>query len=328
TVAIDRHGATMRGDGAAWSLGLHATRLGRAGSMRGLDDAAPELRGHRASIERGAGVTEWFSREARGLEQGLDLATAPSGEGDLVLDVAVDGLTPIARGQVIDLRSADGRRALSYGELAVKDADGRVMSASMRVDGGAIELRVRDATARYPIVVDPLVIAVEQAQLLDPKGTAYDELGVSVAVLDAPGGAIAAVGSLGFPAFVDVFARTGSAWSFAQQLIDPNPTDDVGFGLSVALGLATGGPTLVVGSKSQPNGSLAAVGTAYVYTPSGSTWSQSQALVPSDPATLEYFGASVAFDGATIAVGAPNAGGTVGAVYVFAQSGTTWAQQQ
>ena len=75
-------------------------------------------------------------------------------------------------------------------------------------------------------------------------------------------------------------------------------------------------------------------GAAWVFTRSGTTWTQQQKLAASDGAAGAAFGTSVALsaDGNTAIVGGPgqNVGGTSGAgtAYVFVRSGTTWTQQQ
>lgn len=65
------------------------------------------------------------------------------------------------------------------------------------------------------------------------------------------------------------------------------------------------------------------IGSAYVFTRSGSAWTQQAKLVASDGTAGNYFGYSVSMSGETIAVGAYN----VDSVYVFTRSGTSWTQQ-
>ncbi len=50
------------------------------------------------------------------------------------------------------------------------------------------------------------------------------------------------------------------------------------------------------------------MGVAYVFTRSGTAWTQQALLVASDPDWGDHFGCSVAIDGDTIVVGADNAG--------------------
>ena len=70
--------------------------------------------------------------------------------------------------------------------------------------------------------------------------------------------------------------------------------------------------------------------TAYVGKRSGYTWPQEDELVPTGGG-FSYYGASVAINDDTAAVGDPQYGGSVfngGAVIVFTRSGTVWNQQQ
>jgi trimeric autotransporter adhesin len=142
-----------------------------------------------------------------------------------------------------------------------------------------------------------------------------------------------------------------SAAQFAQRAyIKASNTDsDANFGYSVALS----GDTLAVGAPGEAsnargiNGdqgdtSAPNAGAVYVFTRSGTTWSQ-QAYVKASNTQQNYaFGVSVALDGDTLAVGSTGEASNAevidgdqnntlapgaGAVYVFIRSGTTWTQQ-
>jgi hypothetical protein len=82
----------------------------------------------------------------------------------------------------------------------------------------------------------------------------------------------------------------------------------------------------VVGSSEQSRGGN---GSAYIYTRSGSTWTQVQKLTASDGAGSDYFGSSITIDKKSIAVGAhqdDDNGSASGSVYVFKYNGSTWDQ--
>ena len=71
-------------------------------------------------------------------------------------------------------------------------------------------------------------------------------------------------------------------------------------------------------------------GSAYVFTRSGTTWSQQAKLTANDPAFFDEFGFSVAISGNSIVVSAygdDDGGNSVGSAYVFTRSGTSWTQQ-
>jgi MYXO-CTERM domain-containing protein len=96
------------------------------------------------------------------------------------------------------------------------------------------------------------------------------------------------------------------------------------FGRSVAIS----GDTAVVGGAKEFFPWSA--GVAYVFTRSGSTWTQQAKLLPMlEPD--DRFGWSVAIDGDTLAIGSPayNAGSTTagGGVFVYTRSGITWSLQ-
>lgn len=97
------------------------------------------------------------------------------------------------------------------------------------------------------------------------------------------------------------------------------------FGDSVAIS----GDTVVVGAHLND---FSNQGSAYVFVRSGGAWSQQQKLTASDGAHGDHFGSSVAINGDTAVVGAPQddigASAEQGAAYVFVGSGTKWSQQQ
>ena len=89
------------------------------------------------------------------------------------------------------------------------------------------------------------------------------------------------------------------------------------------------GDTVVVGANGEDTGGATA-GAAYVFTRSGTTWTQQQKIQASDAQANTNFGYSVAIDGDTVIIGAQleDTGGiNAGAAYIFTRSGTTWTQQ-
>ena len=149
---------------------------------------------------------------------------------------------------------------------------------------------------------------------------------------------------------VYVFTRSGTAWRQQAYLKASNPDAGDHFGNSISLSgdtLAVGAPyedsnaTGIGGSQSN-NGTFFNSGAVYVFTRSGTVWSQQDYLKASNTDRYDRFGQSVSLSGDTLAVGAPyeesNATGVggsqsnndaswSGAVYVFTRSGTAWSQQ-
>jgi hypothetical protein len=155
-----------------------------------------------------------------------------------------------------------------------------------------------------------------------------------------------------------VFRRTPTSWEQEAYLKPPDPEIAKSFGASLAI--SADGSTLAVGEFSDPSGAVGidgnprdtsaqGSGAVFVFTRTGSTWSQ-QAYIKASNTRQEtdlnagdWFGAALALsaDGSTLAVGAmrERSGGRgvdadqtdqsaigAGAVYVFRREGARWAQ--
>jgi len=171
----------------------------------------------------------------------------------------------------------------------------------------------------------------QQGHLFADDAAAGDEFGDSVAIsgdtiVVGAYGDVNAAGDIAGSAYV--FTRTGTTWSQQDHLFADDAAAGDNFGYSVAID----GDTIVVGAYSDDTAAGADAGSAYVFTRTGSTWSQQDHLFADDAAAYDYFGGSVAIDGDTIVVGA-NWDDTIvgiyaGSAYVFIRSGSTWSQQQ
>jgi hypothetical protein len=133
-----------------------------------------------------------------------------------------------------------------------------------------------------------------------------------------------------------VFTRSGTSWSQQDELdySDAYNTYDRFGGANHAIALS-GNNYCIVGAHDEDGGAgdgTTDKGAAYVFTRSGSTWSQQAKLVASDGAAGAKFGYSVDFnsDATLAAVGARsatiNGASGAGAIYVFSRDGTTWTQ--
>ncbi len=123
-----------------------------------------------------------------------------------------------------------------------------------------------------------------------------------------------------------IFKRNGTTWAQEAKLVPNDAATFDGIGYSVAID----GTTAVVASVSDDDGGTDS-GSAYVFTRSGTTWTQQAKLVAGDAATGDNFGFWLDVDGDTVAVGAPGAdvgaANNAGAAYVFTRVGTVWSQQ-
>jgi len=145
-----------------------------------------------------------------------------------------------------------------------------------------------------------------------------------------------------------VFVRSGTTWTQEAYLKASNTDPQDRFGGSVSIS----GDTIAIGAYEEDGASpgvngddssdaLSSSGAAYVFTRSGTTWSQEAYVKPLVPGGSDFFGDAVAIDGDTLLVSAtaedsssagvggdPNDDGTTdaGALYVFDRVGTTWSQ--
>jgi hypothetical protein len=314
------------------TLGLHLTAAGYGGSLRPLGAVAPRAAApNRVEYARG-GVSEWYANGPFGIEQGFTVDRRPSSSGatTLALRIAVSGnvRASIARGAgEIALRAPDGD-ALRYGAIAASDASGRALPIRMALEGRAIVLRVKVAGARFPLTVDPM-IEQPQASPAPPGEDAEGRFGYSVA-LSANGttALVGAPGDNGLAGAAWVFTRSGSTWTQqGPKLTAPGGSAEAGcnegvsacgFGRSVAL--SADGATALIGAPRVDE----ARGAAWVFTRSGSTWTQfGEPLAPDAEARNSgSFGRSVVLsgDGNTALVGAPSAESTRGAAWAFERS--------
>jgi hypothetical protein len=127
-----------------------------------------------------------------------------------------------------------------------------------------------------------------------------------------------------------IFTRSGSSWTEQQHIPNPDPQQYDNFGHSVAI--SGDGNTAIMGAFLDTVTAYQQ-GSAYIFTRSGSSWSQQAQLVASDAAQADYFGWSVGIsgDGTTALVGSPqddDAGNSSGSAYIFTRSGSSWTQQQ
>jgi hypothetical protein len=151
-----------------------------------------------------------------------------------------------------------------------------------------------------------------------------------------------------------VYKRTGVAWAQEAFIKAANVHLADNYGLSSAIHrdtLAVGAYAETSAQTTITNGTTASTdttkiqaGAVYVYKRTGVTWAQQAYIKPSNTNNNQFFGFGVALHNDTLAVGAYNEnsnqttitnGATAstdvsasgsGAIYVFARTGTTWAQ--
>jgi hypothetical protein len=166
----------------------------------------------------------------------------------------------------------------------------------------------------------------EQDKLLPSDGAANEGFGRAASI----DGNTALIGALhddlgGDSGSAYVFTRSGSDWTQQAKLLASDGADDDWFGRSVSLD----GDTALIGASVDINDGNG-LGSAYVFTRSGTNWTQQAKLLPSDGAEGDWFGYSVSIDEDYALMGAwgdDDNGDWSGSAYVFTRSGTNWTQQ-
>lgn len=324
-----RRGAEVRSHNERW--GLETRGYGYGNALHTAKAVAPRANANRVEYRRD-GMTEWYENGPLGLEQGFTLAHPPgkaTGQ-PLTLEMVLHGDLVAAvesTGTSLELRRKDGKVTLRYAGLKARDATARELRSWLEVRDERLLLRVEDAEARYPVVVDPWI---QQAELTATDGATPDYFGQSIAVSGntvVVGAPQHTVGSNSTQGAAYVFVQSGGTWTEQAELIASDGTAFDVFGWSVAVG----GSTVVVGARGRTIGSNNSQGAVYVFVESGGTWSQQAELTALDGSAYNYFGNSVALSGSMIVVGAPGHGTgsstSQGAVYMFTQTGTNWSQQ-
>lgn len=217
------------------------------------------------------------------------------------------------------LVAADGAGADEFGHAVALSGDTALVSAHLDDGGqGSVYVYVRSGAVW------------SQQQKLTATGAAADDMfGGSVAL----SGDTALVGvwqddaTYANQGAAYVFTRSGATWTQQAYLTAADGAESDGFGYSVALE----GDTALLSAPFDDWGSDQGQGSAYVFTRSGTTWTQRAQLTASDAAEADRFGEEVALSGDTALVGAiyddVGANDAQGSVYVFTGSGAAWTEQ-
>lgn len=113
---------------------------------------------------------------------------------------------------------------------------------------------------------------------------------------------------------VRAYRRSGSAWAEEGVLVGA----DTEYGDDFATSVALRGDTAVVGARTRSG----TEGAAYVFSRTGSSWSQQTILTPAEPRVNAWFGEGLALSSDTLVVGAITTGGAPGSAYVFSARAT------
>lgn len=125
---------------------------------------------------------------------------------------------------------------------------------------------------------------------------------------------------------VKIYRRSGSSWSTEDTIYATGSATGDYFGWSV--GIDGTGTYAVVGAPEVNASGYSAAGSAYIFSRSGSVWTQKAKLTP-NPTNLGHIGRSVAMNAdGTVAVVSAESENTPGAAYVYKQSNNIWTLAQ
>ena len=312
-------------------VGLSLKAVGYASSLRAVGAVAPRANANRV-LYAWPGVSEWYANGPLGVEQGFTVARAPSWHpvGPLTLALALSGNAHASLSsdrQSLALSHAGGPE-LRYSGLSTTDAAGHPLHSWLELRGVRLLLRVDTRGARYPLRIDPFI---HQGEKLNGSGLSgpYGYIGQSVAL--SANGDTALVGASADGTYTEytgaafVFTRSGSTWTQqGPKLTGDGEVGSAWFGESVAL--SADGNTALIGGPTDDG----QVGAAWVFTRSGSTWTQQgEKLTGGGEQGEGFFGKNVALsaDGSTALIGGYNDNEHRGAAWVFTRTGSTWAKQ-
>jgi hypothetical protein len=244
---------------------------------------------------------------------------------------------------------------VSWALYGILDSDGYLGDANV----GSLARLVTTAllvTGGAGVFVSP-TIAAEPAEPAEPAEAPQAEftgaVGYGISVAMSTDGSTAVVGQVGDSTFTDVpgvahvYTSDGADWTQQAELTANDPSYDMLFGNAVAA--SADGNTVIVGDPGECGYGLENCehGAAYVFTRSGSTWTQQAELhggpgfggttwtqqttlsAGSASGPFDDFGFAVALsaDGGTALIGDPTQGADAGSAYVFTGSGANWTQQ-
>jgi len=216
--------------------------------------------------------------------------------------------------QQAKLLASDGAEADLFGSTVSLSGDTALIGADCDDDNGFL------SGSAYVFTRSGTTWTQEQ-KLTALDGAAWEWFGWSVS-LD---GNTALIGTGAESAYI--FTRTGTTWTQQQKLTALDSAANHFFGTSVSLDVNTA----LIGAELDNNDNGIGAGSAYIFTRTGTTWTQQAKLLASHGADLDYFGGSVSLDGDIALIGAPAYMQIIigiGSVYVFTRTDTTWTQQQ
>ena len=216
------------------------------------------------------------------------------------------------------LTANDNTGAAHQGTSVSLSADGNTAMVGGRDDNGGIG-------AAWVYTRSGSTWTQQGSKLIASDATASAQQGSRVSL--SADGNTAIVGGYGDNSNVGaawIWTRSGSTWTQqGSKLVASDATANAQQGY---VSLSADGNTAIVGG----NGDNSGAGAAWIWTRSGSTWTQQGSKLVASDATAnaqQGYGVSLSADGNTAIVGGNGDNSNVGATWIWTRSGSTWTQQ-
>jgi hypothetical protein len=227
------------------------------------------------------------------------------------------------------LQASDATAGDVFGGSVALSSDGNTLAVGATGDDGA----GTNAGSVY-IFTRSGSTWTEQTKL-GPLGGLDDLVGYDVSL--SSNGNILAIGSVAYgttlAGYVRIYTRSGSTWSYQAQVRGSDSVLADHFGYNISLN--SDGTYLAVGADLDDNSIGTDAGSVYIFTRSGSTWTEQTRL---QATSFTYyssmqFGYKVKFNSdatilAVTAISGISGGYGNGSVYIFTRSGSTWTESQ
>lgn len=208
-------GLTIRSvdDGEPGACAMRTRAIGRSGSEQAVGPGQVVVDGSSANLIR-PGLVESITTTSDGIRQDWIIHSRPPGHGSLTLDL---DLTGAAVGTIADDQLAltmGGGRRLVWRNLDVFDAHEQRLPARFLVENDCLRIAVDDATAVYPVRIDPTYTDADWTSM----GTSSSKHITAVAIYD---GALVIGGNFSEDGFsiLQALARwDGASWQVWQTL--------------------------------------------------------------------------------------------------------------
>ena len=251
-----------------------------------------------------------------------------SGDGDAEgIFIDTSGLTGIGTNTPKEKLDVNGSIQLGDGNNPTPEAGAVRWNSTTQDFEGFIGDKWASLTYGNEIHPDSLVNDFDNHQSQQNSGVSGDYYGYAVDI----GEEYAVIGAYSDDSIQTdagaayIFVKSGTNWIQQAKLKASDAGSGDGFGSSVSIS----GDYVIIGTY-YPGSITASLGSAYIFTRSGTSWTEQAKLTASDAALNDYFGRAVSISGDYAIIGAfgnDDNGNSSGSAYIFTRSGISWTEQ-